>query len=254
MMNSIRNLKAALVFTGAAMFTVAQAEPKPRGVVFIGIDVSGSFRNSGHFEDSLDFVSTYIYSHLNGLGGLEKPASLFVAEIGGNIKDEAKTFYPIQTFENRNVAEIEVELKKIFSKPKDNLSTDFNAFFESVAGQVKARKLLLRPMTILLISDGKPDFLGKGSDVFSKIDLKPIENLSRNITVRLLYTDAVTASHWQKDVQRNRVKIWTQDAPVMRKWRDPKIFQDGLAIDKQERFFSWLFDNVDFGVRKRQEL
>ncbi|MCI0532444.1 MAG: hypothetical protein L0Y74_10965, partial [candidate division Zixibacteria bacterium] len=72
------------------------------------------------------------------------------------------------------------------------------------------------------------------------------------ITVRLLYTDAVVGKNWQTKVRRSRVKIWTQDAEVMASWKDPKILLPATPLEEQGKFFGWVEDNVDFGVRARR--
>jgi hypothetical protein len=227
-----------------------QSEP-PRLVMFIGVDVSGSFVNSKYFEDSLDFLSDYLYAHLNGVGGLEVPHSLFVGTLGGDKLDEAKTFFPIETFQNRSPEEIRKKVKELFlKKTKSNALTDFNAFFQQVEATTKNRRLILKPISILMLSDGKPDIPGvKGNDKFRKIDLSPLEMLSRNVTLRLLYTDAVTGRSWQTLIPRKRVKIWTQDASVMVEWKSPKIFLADKPFPEQTRFFDWIRDNVDFSAR-----
>ncbi|MGH8015591.1 MAG: hypothetical protein ACREBV_05325, partial [Candidatus Zixiibacteriota bacterium] len=79
--------------------------------------------------------------------------------------------------------------------------------------------------------------------------VRPLEKLSRSVTIRLLYTDAVVGKDWQTKVPRSRVKIWTQDAVVLATWKDPKIFAPGRPLEKQDKFFEWVKDNVDFGVR-----
>src|SRR5690349_23015082 len=58
------------------------AEPG-RIVIFIGVDISGSFKKTGYFKDSIRFAAHYIYAHLKGYGGLEVPSDLFVGSIGG---------------------------------------------------------------------------------------------------------------------------------------------------------------------------
>src|SRR5258708_7666863 len=83
------------------------APPAPRLVMFIGVDISGSFMHGRYFEDSLEFLARYIHAHLNGLGGLEVPHSLFVGSIGGKTQGEAKTLYPIEMFEDRTVEQID---------------------------------------------------------------------------------------------------------------------------------------------------
>ena len=77
-------------------------------------------------------------------------------------------------------------------------------------------------------------------------------SVSRNVTLRVLYTDAVTAKSWRDEVPRKRVKVWTQDAVVMAEWKDPKTLIPGLPYAEQAKFFSWVRDNVDFLPRLRR--
>lgn len=224
-----------------------------RQTVFVGMDISGSFLNGKYYEDALHFLANYISAHMNGYGGLEIPVALFVGSIGGDKPNEPKSFYPIQTFENKSVQEILETLRKMFPKDKSNPFTDYNAFFEQVETTVQNKKLVLKPITILLISDGQPDLPGKkGEKGFASINLKPLEMLSRNITIRLLYTDATVGAAWQNQIPRKRVKIWTQDAVVMTQWKDPKIFLPGKSLSEQTRFIHWIKDNIDFSVRAKR--
>jgi hypothetical protein len=224
-----------------------------RLVLFIGVDISGSFMNTKDFDDSIEFLAHYIHAHLNGLGGMEIPHSMFVGSIGGVKKGEAKTLFPIQMFQDRTVEEIKAQLRLHFPKEKQNPFTDFNAFFAQVADMVSSRKLILKPISIVLISDGKPDLGGMSRAAkFRSIKLKPLENLSRNITLRILYTDAVTGKSWRDEVPRKRVKVWTQDAIVMAEWKSPKTLIPGRAPAEQEKFFSWVKSNVDFQPRLRR--
>lgn len=220
--------------------------------MFIGVDISGSFVKGGHFDDSINFLAHYLYSHMNGLGGLEQPNALFVGSIGGAKADEVKTFYPIQTFQDKSVEEIEARLREIFPKKKLNPFTDYNAFFEQVAMTVKNRNLVLRPVSIVMLSDGVPDVKKNGKTDFRSLELKPLETISRNVTLRLLYTNAVVGKNWQTRVPRRRVKVWTQDDEVMVTWKDPKIFHPETPIEEQKKYFAWVKDNVDFGVRARR--
>jgi len=244
----------AALFAPQPAQATAPSPPVPgRLVMFIGVDISGSFMNGRYFDDSIEFLARYIYAHVNGIGGMEVPHSLFVGSIGGVRKDEAKTLFPIQTFQNRSVEQIEAELRVLFPKRKENPFTDFNAFFSQVADMVETRKLILKPLSIVLLTDGEPDLGGASrSAKFRSITLKPLENLSRNITLRILYTDAVTARNWRDDVPRKRVKVWTQDAIVMAEWKDPKTLLPDTAFPNQQRFFSWVRDNVDFQPRLRR--
>lgn len=224
----------------------------PRQSLFIGVDISGSFMNSGHFNDSMEFLAYYIYGHLNGVGEMERPNALFVSSIGGATEGEPKTFFPIQTFENKSVEEIHATLREMFPKDSPNPFTDYNAFFEQVAYTVQSKNLVLRPLTVVMVSDGVPDVTRNGETGYDSIVLKPLERLARSVTVRLLYTNAVVGKSWQTEVGRKRVKVWTQDADVMRSWKDPKIMLADVPFDEQPHFFEWVNDNVDFGVRSRR--
>ncbi len=253
-------LKILMFVLVLAIFTVLACDwlekgeqtPTPRLSMFIGVDISGSFINSNYFDDSLDFLAHYLYCHLNELDKCEVPNVLFVGSIGGAREGEAKTFYPMQMFENKSVKEIHVKLEEIFPKDVINPFTDYNAFFEQIALTVRNRNLLLRPISVIMVSDGKPDVKSQGKDDFEHIDLNPLENLARSVTIRLLYTDAVTGKKWQTRVPRRRVKIWTQDAKVMVSWKDSSLFTEDQPLEKQKRFLEWINDNVDFGVRARR--
>jgi hypothetical protein len=232
----------------------SQPAPTPgRLVMFIGVDISGSFMDGRDFDDSIEFLARYIHAHLNGLGGMEVPNAMFVGTIGGVNKGEAKTLFPIQTFQDRSVEEIEAQLQLLFPRKKENPFTDFNSFFAQVAEMVDSKKLILKPISIVLLTDGKPDLGGTSRLAkFRGIRLKPLENLSRNITLRVLYTDAVTAKSWRDEVPRKRVKVWTQDAVVMEEWKSPKTLIPGRSPGDQQKFFSWVKDNVDFQPRLRR--
>jgi len=249
-------LSTALLLSCAALAAcdlAGGAESKtPRQSMFIGVDISGSFMNSGYFNDSLEFLSYYIYGHLHGLQGMERPQSLFVSSIGGAREGEPKTFYPIQTFENKTVEEIHATLAEMFPKESPNPFTDYNAFFEQVAYTVQTKNLVLRPITVVMVSDGVPDVSVKGNTPYKSVVLSPLERLARNVTIRLLYTDAVVSKGWQTEVTRKRVKVWTQDADVMMAWKDPKIMVADMPLGEQPHFFDWVADNVDFGVRGRR--
>ena len=223
----------------------------PRLSLFIGMDISGSFIKSGYFDDAMDFLAHYLYAHINGYGGLEVPNVLFVGSIGGAKEDEPKTFFPIQTFQNKSVEEIRDKLHEIFPKDEVNPFTDYNAFFEQVALTVKNKNLVMRPISVVMISDGKPDVKIEGETEFRSLIVNPLERLARSVTLRLLYTDADTGKDWMTKVPRKRVRIWTQDANVMVSWKDPAILMADTPMEGQTRFFEWVKDNVDFGVRAR---
>jgi hypothetical protein len=227
--------------------------PKGNMVMFVGMDISGSFKNRKYFDDSIKFAAHYLYAHLHGIGELKVPGSLFVGPIGGAKVDEAKTFFPIQTFQYKKIPEIEAELRKIFPAKITNKFTDFNAYFDQVATFIKNRKLMMKPTEIILFSDGVPDApTPNGKTNYKTLNLKPLENLSRKMTIRVLYTSAVTGAAWQDEVPRKRVRVWTQDDQVMAQWQAPDIFLKDKPFEKQERLFKWIKDNVDFPVREKR--
>jgi hypothetical protein len=245
---------AAAAWIGAALLQVAGCnlelteEHQPRHTLFVGIDASGSFKRSGYYESSLSFLANYIYGHLEEMGGLAKPKALFVGSVGGKTHGEPKTFHPIHDFEGRSLKQIESDLHEWF-RPNDVL-TDFNAFFSEVARITKERNLLLSPITIMLVTDGIPDSaeLEEGSkELYQQIDLKPLEYLSRNLTIRLAYVDPVVGKKWRTLVPRQRVRVWTVEGEVMERW--PEHMDDGVALAEQERFWTWLEDNVNFPIR-----
>jgi hypothetical protein len=243
---------AILCLVSSACFDLGSEKPAPRLVLFVGVDVSGSFVNSPSYSDSLKFLSRYLYAHLNGYGDLEVPHSLFVGLIGGKKADEAKTMYPIHVFQDKSIDQIEATLTDIFKNKTENPYTDFNSYFEQVQNTVKNRKLILKPISIVLLSDGKPDSPVKGDKKYKQIDLGPLENLSRDVTVRLLYTDADTGDHWQNQVPRRRVKVWSQDKEVMKRWKESNIIDRKKPFSEQKKFFKWIKDNVDFRVRSKR--
>ncbi len=64
------------------------AQSKARLVMFVGVDVSGSFLSTNYYNDAMAFLAHYIYGHLHGLGELSTLRALFVGSIGGQTKDE----------------------------------------------------------------------------------------------------------------------------------------------------------------------
>ncbi len=245
---------SALIALGVLLCSAClpqETEHKPRESMFIGIDVSGSFQNTGNFDDALRFTAHYIYAHLNRLGGLEEPNVLFVGSIGGEQPGEAKSFHPIHDFRGKSVDEITADLRSWFSP--DDAFTDFNPFFERVATVVKQRNLNLRPINIIIVSDGVPDVTARGTngddERYRRINLEPLEYLSRNVTVRLLYANPQSSVRWEEEIPRRRVRMWTVDDAVMRGWRDQIV--PGEQLDRQEALWKWIAENVDFRVRRR---
>ena len=240
------------IFCSDKLFAAEEIE-KGRDVIFIGVDISGSFKNSSDYKDSFAFISRYLYAHFKGYSGLKPLHSLFVGSIGGTKPNEPKTFFPIQNFQYKDMDGIEKEFHRIFKEIKPNQFTDYNTFFKQVTVFVRNKKLSLKPITIILLSDGVPDAPKvNGKLDYRSFNLKPLENLSRSITIRVLYTSAEVGMNWQEKVPRERVRIWTQDASVMRNWKSKDIMLPDLKFENQERFFNWIKDNVDFPVRAKR--
>lgn len=244
---------------GAAMLLVVLAactfqpseQRKPRTTLFVGLDASGSFKQSGVYDNSVTFLAHYIYGHLNELGGLDKPQALFVASVGGKTRGEPKTFHPIHDFQGKSIEQIEADLRTWFA-PNDAF-TDFNPFFQEVARITKERNLVLAPITVIVVTDGLPDIPGlkAGSQaVFEQINFSALEYLSRNITVRLVYVNPKIAEQWRTYVPRQRVRLWTVDAEVMKGWKNQ--MQPGVEPGQQDKFWKWVQDNVDFKVRSNK--
>jgi hypothetical protein len=237
----------------AAVAACAPADGKqtdPRSTLVIGLDVSGSFRQSGHFDDAIEFAANYLYAHLNGLGELRVPTAVFVGSLGGERPGEAKTFHPIQDLTGKSAAEIAADLRSWF--PETDPITDFNAFFERVAVHVKRQNLVLAPLNIVMFSDGVPDYPRarrvSPDSLYARVDVSPLEFLSRSVTVRLLYADPRVAQLWERHVGRRRVRLWTQDAEVMLGWR--RHADTAVPVEAQDSLWSWMENIVDFRVRR----
>src|SRR5437899_433732 len=244
---------AALALSVVACSPSQRAET-PRSTLVIGLDISGSFRRNPSFNGAIEFASLYIYGHLNGVGGLQPNTAIFVGELGGERTGQAKVFHPIQDLSGKTPAQIAADLRAWF--PQEDPITDFNAFFQRAALHVKRNNLVLAPLNVVLFSDGEPDYPGAGrmslDDRYKRIDLSPLEYLSRNVTVRLLYADPPIAQLWENKVPRKRVRLWTQDSEVMKGWRRHMV--DGAAIQRQDSLWSWVQNVVDVRVRRERVL
>lgn len=238
---------AALALAAQGCAPAESAGP-PRNTLIMGIDVSGSFR--AHYADALEFAAYYIYGHLHGLGELRAPTALFVTSVGGERPGEVKSFHPIHDFQGKSIEQIAADLREWF--PTGDAVTDFNPFFDRAATMVRRQNLVLSPLNIVLLTDGLPDVGAVRDDTlaqYRRIDLDPLEYLSRSTTVRLLYPSPTIAQRWERGVERNRVRLWTVDAQVMAGWRQQLV--PGAPPEAQENLWAWMHDNVDFRVRSR---
>ncbi len=252
MIRHARLLIVALVLMAPACGpTDAEA---PRLSLFVGVDVSGSFTRTPQFEDALRFLSFYLYGHLNGVGGLEKPRAVFVGSIGGDLPNEPKAFFPVQVFERKSPAEIETKLTELFSS-RGNYLTDFNAFFARVSEVVQKQSLLLAPLAIVIVTDGVPEVAErKGGKIvqvaYEKIDVSPLEYLARNVTIRVLYPSPTVATAWERKVPRQRVRIWPVEAEVMDGWSEQ--LENRQTPGQEKRLWKWVEDIVDRRVRRQR--
>jgi len=244
----------AAVLAGWVACKPPENAPPPRSTLVIGLDISGSFRRTPQFDESIEFAALYIYGHVNGVGGLRQSTAVFVGELGGERPGQAKVFHPIQDLTGKTPDQIAADLRAWF--PQTDPITDFNAFFQRAAVHVRRNNLILAPLNIVLVSDGEPDYPGSGrlspEQRYARVDLSPLEYLSRNVTVRLLYADPPIAQLWERRVPRKRVRLWTQDAQVMHGWRRHML--GGVPIERQDSLWSWVDQIVDVRVRRERVL
>jgi len=248
---ALAGIAAAALIIGGISGCSAAAGDSPRvarSTLVIAIDVSGSFGGKARYESAIDFTANYLYAHIHGLSGLKQPTAVFVGSVGGEKPGETKSFQPIHTFQNMTVPQIAAYLRKEYPS-RDGL-TDFNPFFERVATLVKRQNLVLSPLNIVMLTDGIPDTPSERTDSLSKykkINVSGLEYLSKNTTLRILYPRPTVAVHWEKNVPRRRVRMWTVDNEVMETWRSH--YHAGQKPETQTELWKWIADNVDFRVR-----
>ena len=243
-------LAAALAVAGCVTPAAQQPGKPANSTLVIGIDVSGSVRDAKLYDDAVTFAAYYIYAHLHGLGGLKVPTSLFFGPIGGARVNEPKPFHPINDFQDRTIDQIASDIRSWF--PATDAYTDFNVFFSRVSGVIKERGLILAPLSVVVLSDGIPDVppgthLAAGQDPYARIDLTPLEFLSRSVTVRLLYASPTVGENWKRKIRHKRVRMWTQEAQVMAGWH--RQVKPDLGPEVQTDLWKWVADNVDFRAR-----
>jgi len=224
--------------------------PPPRSTLVVGLDVSGSFRQTPYFNEAIDFAALYIYAHLNGVGEIRRNTDVFVGSLGGERPGQPKAFHPIQDLTGKSTDEIAASLRAWF--PETDPITDYNGFFQRLSVHIRRQNLVLAPLSVVMFTDGQPDFPGAGrlsaEQKFGRIDMSPLEYLSRSVTVRVLYVRPVVAQNWERLVKRQRVRVWTQDADIMRGWRRHQIA--GVPLAQQDSLLSWMRQIVDFRVRR----
>jgi hypothetical protein len=224
--------------------------PPPRSTLVVGLDVSGSFRQTPYFNEAVDFAALYIYAHLHGLNGLKQATDIFVGSLGGERPGQPKTFHPIQDLTEKTPDEIAASLRAWF--PETDPITDYNGFFERLSVHIRRQNLVLAPLNVVMFTDGLPDFPGAGKLTtearFGKVDMSPLEYLSRSVSLRVLYVRPQVAQNWERLVPHKRVRIWTQDADIMKGWRRHQLA--GVPMEQQDSLLSWMNKIVDFRVRR----
>ena len=100
-----------------------------------------------------------------------------------------------------------------------------------------------------MITDGVPEIAGKSKkaikQAYGKIDLKPLEYLTRNINIRILYAGPRVGNHWRKYVPTRRIKVWTVEPRVMYGWTD-QVQRNGI-----KGLHKWIMDNVDLRIKSK---
>jgi hypothetical protein len=159
-----------------------------------------------------------------GGGGRPPPSAVFVGSIGGDVPGEARSFRPIHDFEGKSVAALASDLREWY--PADERLTDFNPFFERVAALITRQNLGLRPIEIVILSDGVPDVAAPPGDTagpYARLSVDALEYLSRNVTIRLLYPAPSVAVRWERELPR-RWSQWRGNAQGNRgrRWLGPR--------------------------------
>ena len=67
--------------------------------------------------------------------------------------------------------------------------------------------------------------------------------------MRLAYASPKVGDNWRRYVPRQRVRLWTTEAEVMRGW-SRQLTSDAPPAE-QAHLWGWVCDNVDFRVRSR---
>lgn len=108
------NRRAFMLALGLTACAKPENAPLPPSTLVVGLDVSGSFRQSGHFDAAIEFAALYIYGRLHGLGGLRPATAVFVGSLGGERPGEPKSFYPIQDLTSKSPEQIATDLRNWF--------------------------------------------------------------------------------------------------------------------------------------------
>ncbi len=248
-------MRRAIVVPAALLLALVTCKPSPnspppKSTLVVGIDVSGSFRETPYFNDAIDFAALYIYAHLHGVDGVQQNTEIFVGSLGGERPGQPKTFHPIQDLTEKTPQEIAASLRAWF--PETDPITDYNGFFQRLSVHIRRQNLVLAPLNVVMFTDGQPDFPGAGrlttEQRFGRVDMSPLEYLSRSVTVRVLYVRPVVAQNWERLIKRQRVRVWTQDADIMKGWRRHEIA--GADLAQEDSLLSWMKQIVDFRVRR----
>jgi len=125
-----------------------------------------------------------------------------VTAIGGKDNNEPKSFHPIHDFNNKDVRQIETDLRKWFP-PTDTL-TDFNVFLPADRAHREGAESRPGAITVIVVSDGVPDVhdgtIKSGSPAsYQQIDLSPSitsRRTSRSVSSTRALRSATTGESW----------------------------------------------------------
>src|SRR5258705_9782434 len=186
---------------------------------------------------------------MHGIDAVQQNTEIFVGSLGGERPGQPKTFHPIQDLTEKTPQEISASLRAWF--PETDPITDYNGFFQRLSVHIRRQNLVLAPLNVVMFTDGQPDFPGAGrlttEQKFARVDMSPLEYLSRSVTVRVLYVRPTVAQSWERLVKRQRGRIWTQDADIMKGWRRPELA--GVPLAPPDPLLSWVKEIGGFRVR-----
>ncbi len=85
---------------------------------------------------------------------------------------------------------------------------------------------------------------------YEDIDVSPLEFLARNVTIRVLYPSPKVAAAWERQIRRQRVRIWPVEAEVMKGWHEQ--LEGHPKVEDEQRFWQWIENIVDRRVRRQR--
>ncbi len=107
-----------------------------------------------------------------------------LARLGEQNPTSQKPFSLFKLLSTEASVRLKQSYEKSSQKKVQNPVTDYNAFFEQISVHVKNKKLVLKPISIVMLSDGIPDAPNRdGKQEYRTIKVKALENLARDINL-----------------------------------------------------------------------